>query len=131
MLIIALIQPCEGQIEKRLMTNDSIQPDSVYTVVEQMPKFGMHEHSLTLYVGRNLKYPSVAREEGISGDVYIEFIISKEGKLQSPIITKGIGGGCDEEVIRVLKSVPKWSPGKHHGEAVNVKCTSVVHFILE
>lgn len=130
-LTITVIQPCVGQTEKAMTTADSTKGDSIHTIVEQMPRFGMREHSVYEYIYRNVKYPSIAREEGIDGEVWIEFVISKEGKVQSPIITKGIGAGCDEEVLRIFNSMPKWTPGKHHGEAVNVKLTAVVNFRLK
>lgn len=77
----------------------------------------------------NIEYPEVARKAGIQGLVTIQFIVNKEGDVEDPTILRGIGGGCDEEVLRVIKLM-KFSPGVQNGRIVNVKMAQSVRFEL-
>ncbi len=85
---------------------------------------------LAKYLGHNLKYPHAAVQNGISGKVYIKFIVDENGNLISPEIVRGLGYGCEEEVLRILASMPKWNPGKVNGQAVKVRMTLPVSFQL-
>jgi protein TonB len=86
-----------------------------------MPKF--YE-----YIQKNLTYPEQARRMGIEGKVFVEFIVDKSGKLTEVKALKGIGAGCDEEAVRVVKNAPNWSPGKQRGRAVKVKMVVPIFF---
>jgi protein TonB len=105
--------------------------EEVFLFVEQAPtpKGGMK--SFYDYVAQNLEYPVTARRMRIEGKVYIQFIINKDGSLTDFQILKGIGGGCDEEAIRVLKTSPKWNAGKQRGRPVKVKMSLPIMFVLE
>ena len=105
--------------------------NAVLTIVEEMPKFPGGEGELTAYLQRNIKYPPLARENGISGRVYVNFIVDKEGKIKDAKVLRGIGGGCDEEALRVVRSMPPWTPGKQNGRAVNVSFNMPVFFNLK
>jgi hypothetical protein len=91
-----------------------------YIVVEEMPSFPGGDNARLNFIFENLSYPSIAKEKKIQGIVYTTFIVEKDGTLSDIKIHKGIGGGCDEECIRIVKLMPKWIPGKHNGNVVRV-----------
>ena len=78
----------------------------------------------------NLHYPDSAKQLGISGTVYVSFLIDTKGKVSNIKVLKGIGGGCDEEAIRVVKKMPRWGAGRQAGKAVNVQFTMPIRFSL-
>ena len=77
---------------------------------------------------QNLKYPAQAKDAGIEGTVYIQFVITETGDVINSRVVKGIGGGCDEEALRVVNSMPLWKPGKQNGVPVKVLYSLPVHF---
>jgi TonB family protein len=105
----------------------SVEP---YLVVEQMPEFPGGEDSLLSYLKKNIRYPESSRESSITGIVYVRFILGKDGSISNVTLLRGIGGGCDEEAMRVIKAMPKWIPGKQNGKAVPVYLTLLVKFKL-
>jgi periplasmic protein TonB len=96
-----------------------------------MPSFPNGINALYKYLNDKLRYPSVARENGIDGTVTLRFVVTETGKIEKIEVVRGIGGGCDEEAIRVVKSMPDWSPGKHQGKAVPVRFTLPIKFTLK
>ncbi len=103
----------------------------VEDIVENMPTFPGGMSEFYKYVSENLEYPSKARSMGVSGRVYIQFIIDTDGKLIEVKSIKGIGMGCDEEAVRVLSNSPKWYPGKQRGREVKVRMVLPVQFALQ
>lgn len=103
----------------------------VFTIVEEMPTYKGGEKALFEYLSKSIKYPSQAKEKGIQGIVYISFIINETGEVISVRPLRGIGGGCDAEAVRVIKSMPKWIPGKLRGKPVNTGYTLPIRFTLE
>ena len=103
----------------------------IFTIVEEMPSFPGGEEKMLEYVAKNIKYPAMARENNITGRVYVNFYIDKDGKVQSAKIVRGIGGGCDEEALRVVRTMPQWKPGKQNGRAVNVNYNLPINFTLK
>jgi len=101
-----------------------------FTVVEVMPEYPGGEEALIKFLDKNLQYPKEARNKGIQGKVWAGFIVDKDGTLINIEILRGIGGGCDEEVLRVLKLMPKWKPGTQSGVAVAVKYRYPINFTL-
>ncbi len=81
----------------------------IYTYVERMPA---PPYSLNKYLQTNLHYPEAARENNIEGRVLVKFVVDEKGRIRDCAITKGIGGGCDEEALRVVEEMPRWTPGK-------------------
>ncbi len=110
---------------------DSNNPDKViFDVVEQMPQYPGGDDARIKYLAKNLKYPEEARKEGIEGKVFVTFVVEKDGSITGAKILKGIGGGCDEETIRVIENMPNWEPGKQRGKTVRVRFNMPIVFKL-
>ncbi len=105
--------------------------DEIFTTVEQNPEFPGGIKEMYGYIAKNLKYPSAAQRANVSGKVFAKFVVEKDGSLGEVQILKGIGFGCDEEAQRVLKSMPRWNPGKQNGRNVRVWFTMPISFVLE
>jgi protein TonB len=103
----------------------------VYSYVEQMPSFPGGEEKLFQYLNDNMKYPSMARETNIQGKVFVNFVVDEEGKISNVKVLRGIGAGCDEEAVRVVKAMPNWKPGKQNGRAVPVSYNLPIQFKLQ
>ena len=103
----------------------------VYQIVEQMPEFPNGQEALMLYIAEQVKYPAEAKKAGAYGRVFIGFIVEPDGSLSDFKVLRGIGYGCDEEALRVVKSMPKWQPGMHRGKAVRVQYLVPVNFKLD
>jgi TonB family protein len=106
-------------------------PDEVYTVVEQMPQFPGGNDAMMSYIRRELRYPETAKELGIQGKVICSFVVDRSGEIRNVEVLRGIGGGCDQEAVRVLRNMPAWTPGKQNGQAVNVKFNLPISFKLD
>jgi len=109
---------------------EEIIEDQIFTIVEQMPKFGGGDADLLNYLAKNIKYPQMAKESGISGTVHVTFVVGKDGKVGEVRVLRGIGGGCDKEAIRVVSSMPDWKAGKQRGKPVSVQYNLPVKFVL-
>ncbi len=101
-----------------------------FMVVEIMPEFPGGIAALHAYLSENIEYPRMAREAGISGIVYLSFVVGTDGKLSDISVLRGVGGGCTEEAIRVVKAMPAWKPGIQRSKAVKVKMTLPISFKL-
>ena len=110
-------------------TDEKIE-NKTWTNVEQMPIFQGGDEDVQKYVMSNTHYPSIAREENTTGIVYVSFVVNMDGKIQEVKLLRGIGGGCDEEAMRVIKSMPDWKPGKQNGIAVKVQMSIPINFKL-
>ena len=100
-------------------------------VAEIMPAFPGGEGKLFEFISKNIKYPQLARETGTQGRVYISFIVEPDGSISHVELLRGIGAGCDEEAMRVVKAMPNWSPGRQCGKAVRVVYNLPVNFKLQ
>lgn len=98
--------------------------------VDSMAVFGRGESSAARYNSLNIQYPAAAREAGLQGQVLVEFIVEKDGSLSNFLVKKDIGGGCGEEALRILKTMPKWRVAKKSGEPVRVRVSYPVAFKL-
>ncbi|NQY67063.1 MAG: energy transducer TonB [Flavobacteriales bacterium] len=110
---------------------EEVVEDEVFMVVEKMPEFPGGIPAMMKYLGKNIKYPELAKEAGISGRVFVTFVIDKSGKVNKVKLLRGIGGGCDEEAIRVVKAMPPWTPGKQRGKAVSVQFNLPINYDLQ
>lgn len=102
--------------------------DEIFTIVEEGASFPGGLSAFYEYLGKKMKYPRQAQRMGIEGRVFLQFIVERDGSLTDIRVIKGIGAGCDEEAVRVLKSSPKWKPGKQRGKAVRQKMTQPILF---
>ena len=103
----------------------------VFDVVEQMPSFPGGQSALLQYLSSNIKYPVVAEENGVQGRVIVTFVVEKDGSITDVKVVKSVDPSLDKEAQRVVKSMPKWIPGKQNGSAVRVKYTVPVTFRLQ
>lgn len=102
-----------------------------FIIVEQMPEFPGGNGEIQAFIKSMVRYPVLAQENGISGKVYISFVIDKHGNVTKVKVARGIGGGCDEEAVRVVSKMPAWKPGKQGGKEVPVSYTIPVNFLLQ
>lgn len=100
-------------------------------VVEQMPTFPGGESELLSYIGKNLKYPVIAQENGIQGTVIVRFVVSKTGDVDKVEVLRSLDAACDREAMRVVRSLPRWIPGKQNGANVSVYYTLPIKYKLE
>ena len=103
----------------------------VFDVVEQMPSFPGGPSALMQYLSSNIKYPVVAEENGVQGRVVCTFVVERDGSITDVRVIKSVDPSLDKEAVRVVKSMPKWIPGKQNGSAVRVKYTLPVTFRLQ
>ena len=103
----------------------------VFTYVEEMPTFPGGNDAFLSYVAQKIQYPEIAKRAGVEGRVAVSFVVSPSGAVSNVEVMKGIGAGCDEEAIRVIRSMPKWNPGKQNGRPVNVKVFVPIVFKLQ
>lgn len=116
-----------GEETKIVETPDENQ---VFTAVEQTADFPGGTAELQKFLAENIKYPKQANRMGIEGRVIAQFVVEKDGSITDARVLKGIGGGCDEEALRVVQMMPRWSPAKQNGRPVRYKQTLPVVFRL-
>ena len=102
-----------------------------YEAVEEKPEYPGGMGELSKLLSSNLKYPLISQENGVQGEVLVQFVVDKEGNVEEVTVFKGVDPHLDAEALRVIKMMPKWKPGKHEGKEVNVKCTIPVGFRLQ
>ncbi len=108
------------------------EQEEVFYIVEDMPQFqGGDLESFRNYIQANIKYPTIALENAISGTVYVNFVVNARGEIANITIVRGVDSTLDNEVVRALKAAPKWVPGKQRGKPVSVSMSIPVRFILQ
>ena len=132
LLILCLLSAVKSFAQSRTGDVNGIDPTvvqpQIFQFVEQMPS---PAYSLIEYLSKNIHYPDTARERGIEGRVVVKFVINEDGSVSDAKVMRGIGYGCDEEAVRVIKNMPPWKPGKQNGKAVKVYYTQPIAFKLE
>lgn len=121
----SLIETQEKIVEEKKVERE------VFTYVEEMPTYPGGEEALLSYVAKNIQYPEIAKRAGVEGKIYIQFVVGTGGQVSDVIVAKGIGAGCDEEAVRVVKSMPNWKPGRQNGHPVNVRISIPIVFRLQ
>jgi protein TonB len=111
--------------------NKKVANDKVLEKAEVMPEFPGGEKAMMDFVAENVQYPDEAKEKEISGRVLVSFVVEKDGSIGDVKVVRGIGGGCDEEAIRVVKAMPKWKPGMEKGKTVRVSYMMPFTFKLQ
>ena len=128
---ITAVEPAFVLLESLSPSSDKPVPDSVYNIVDVMPEFPGGAEAMMKYIANNVKYPEEAKEQGISGRVFVQFVIEKDGSVSNVKVLRRIGGGCDEEAVRVVKAMPKWKPGMREGKPVRVSYNLPLNFKLD
>lgn len=108
-----------------------VEETKVFTVVEQMPMFPGGDAALMSYLANNIHYPTVAAENGVQGRVVVGFVVERDGSITDVSVLRGVDPSLDREAMRVVKSMPRWTPGKQNGSAVRVKYQVPVAFRLQ
>lgn len=106
------------------------EEDKIFNYVAQMPSFPDGQMAMYEFIRKHMRYPAVAKDNRIEGQVIVQFVVSKEGDIINAKVVRSVGGGIDQEALRVVKSMPRWNPGKHNGKAVPVTFTLPIKFEL-
>ena len=117
------------EVEEETLENTLVE-ESVFDAVEQMPEFPGGRDQLNKYYESNLRYPEVAIENGIQGRVIVQFIVNTDGSISDATVIRSVDPACDEEALRVINSMPHWTPGQTNGKNVRVRYTLPVTFRL-
>lgn len=118
-------------LPKELPEEKANSNEDFFTVVEQQPAYPGGYGEMRKFLAMNIRYPEAAKSTNISGTVYLRFIVETDGSISNIGVDRGIGGGCEEEAIRVLKMMPGWIPGKQRGKPVRVKFSMPIEFKLQ
>ena len=116
---------------KQVVTQAEPEPEKVFDMVEQMPQFPGGDRELLSFIAKNLRYPTIAQENGIQGKVFVRFVVSATGDVKDVKVMRSLDPSCDKEAIRVIQSLPKWIPGKQNGRNVPVYYTVPITFKLQ
>ena len=135
-LLVIVIAPARANAqdkrEKTTQTRkDTATDDKVYEVCEQMPIFEGGDAALLKYLGENLKLPDEYKERGMQGRMVVGFIVEKDGSLTNVKVLRAVDIAIDAEVLRVVKGMPKWIPGRHNGQRVRVRYLLPIHICLQ
>ena len=116
---------------KQVVTQAEPEPEKIFDMVEQMPTFPGGNAELMSFLAKNIKYPTIAQENGTQGRVIVQFVVEKDGSIADARVARGVDPYLDKEALRVIKSMPHWIPGKQNGKPVRVKYTVPVMFKLQ
>ena len=135
-LLVIVIAPARANAQdKRGKTTqtrkDTATDDKVYEVCEQMPIFEGGDAALLKYLRENLKYPDKTKDRGVQGRLVIGFIVEKDGSLTDVKVLRPVDIDLDAEVLRLVKGMPKWIPGRHNGQRVRVRYLLPIHICLQ
>ncbi len=106
-------------------------PDDPVDYTEEMPTPAGGYEAFFKYVAENIKYPSRARNIHLQGKVFVQFVVERDGSVTDVKVLRGLGGGLDEEALRVIENSPAWNPGRQGGHRVKVRMVLPIHFRLE
>ena len=124
------LQAAPSTVPPKEVIPEEEKPDQIFDVVETQPNPPGGMSGWNNYLSENLKYPTQARRMGIEGTVIIVFVINTDGSIQDVEVLRGVGGGCDEEAIKIIRRAPKWSPGMQKGKAVRTRMRLPIRFKL-
>lgn len=147
MLILVFVLSCETSPKKKetaiaavpekdvpesvvAQKTETVEEDEVFLVVETMPEYPGGTEAMIKFLSENIRYPEEAKNKSVQGQVFVNFIIEKDGKVGQVKIARGIGSGCDEEALRVVRMMPDWKPGEQRGEKVRVSFNLPIRFAL-
>ncbi len=119
------------EVEAEVVEEEEPAEQEVFLIVEQMPVFPGGDTELRKYLASAVKYPVIAAENGIQGRVFVKFVIAPDGSVTNVEVARPFDPNLDKEAVRVVKSMPKWTPGKQRGKAVRVSYTVPINFVLQ
>ncbi len=109
---------------------EPVQEEQIFIVVEESPQFPGGIQKMYEYIQKNIRYPRMEKEAGIQGRVFVTFVVEKDGSITDVRVLKGVTEGLNKEAVRVIKSMPRWKPGKQRGRPVRVRVNLPINFIL-
>jgi protein TonB len=124
----------ENGVDIAELNNMIVEEDTTsqpFLIVEQMPEFPGGDLALRKFLANSVKYPEIAQENGVQGKVFINFVVDTNGGISNVKVARGVDPSLDKEAMRVVKSMPKWIPGKQGGQAVRVSFTVPINFVLQ
>jgi TonB family protein len=130
-LLVAGCEKAEYREPATAPQEEEVLPQKVFTVVEKQPEYPGGTEAMFKFLAQNIRYPSAAAKAKVQGRIFLSFIVTETGEIMDVKVLKGLGFGCDEEAVRVLKSFPKWKPGEQNGHKVNVRYNLPVNFEIE
>lgn len=134
LLLVMVVAACskEEKVEALQFAAVSVPEadNKIFTAVETNPEFPGGTDALYRYLAENIKYPEAARKANVDGRVFLKFVVRTDGSVNDVRVVKGIGFGCDQEAIRVVKNMPRWDPGKQNKIPVNVEYVLPINFQL-
>lgn len=117
--------------EVEVVEEEPEESNEVFVIVEQMPVFPGGDEALRKYLAQSVKYPVIAQENGIQGRVFVSFVVSAKGEVTNVKVARPFDPNLDKEAVRVVQSMPKWSPGMQRGKPVKVAYTVPINFVLQ
>jgi protein TonB len=117
-------------VQEQVVVEEKTAEPEIFTVVEENPEFPGGVAKMYEFIGKNLNYPPLAKENNIQGRVVIQFVVNEDGSITDVKILKDIGWGCGDEATKVVKSMPRWKPGKQRNKAVKVRYNLPIKFEL-
>ena len=128
-VVTEVLNVVEDDVE--LEQQDILSAQQIFTVVEEMPKFPGGDAELLKFIAKSIKYPVIAQENGIQGRVICAFVVNRDGSVVDAEVLRGVDPSLDKEALRVIGTMPKWTPGKQRGKPVRVKYTVPITFRLQ
>ncbi len=113
-----------------MVANAQVEEEEIFAVVEDAPQFPGGDEEIYKFLAQNIRYPALAREKGIMGTVFIQFIVEKDGSITNIKLVRGVEESLDKEALRIVGLMPKWIPGKQRGKAVRCMHILPVKFII-
>lgn len=130
-ILVLILHSC-GMLKAQSDTASSVIIEKeIFTIVEVQPQYIGGEKALITFLQDSIVYPKDARERNIQGTVFISFVVEPDGSISSVKCLRGIGGGCDEEAMRVVRAMPNWKPGYQRGKPVRVQFNLPIRFVLQ
>ena len=114
-----------------VVEEEEVEEQQIFQVVEEMPEFPGGMAECLKFLAKNIKYPTIAQENGVQGRVIVQFVVNRDGSIVDPVVMRSVDPYLDKEALRVIMMMPKWKPGKQRGKAVRVKYTVPVTFKLQ
>ncbi len=124
-------QAVEIKYVPEVVEEEEVEEQQIFQVVEEMPEFPGGMGECLKFLAKNIKYPTIAQENGVQGRVIVQFVVNQDGSIVDPVVVRSVDPYLDKEALRVIKMMPKWKPGKQRGKAVRVKYTVPVTFKLQ